>query len=195
MKQLPERVSPREPIQIGNDRSQLTPRSRPRFPLKWLLYMGLAVGAIGLSILLLRPAPLRVDMGTVQRGTLQVTVDAEGKTRVRDRFVIAAGTAGHLDRITLNEGDSVKSGMVVARIDPLPLNASIQQALGRLSEWKAQRAGVALSDQTLKRCNRLKRKLRRPRHGSARQKHGWQKHGQRYNRPNAIASGHRICSP
>ncbi|MGC8713441.1 MAG: efflux RND transporter periplasmic adaptor subunit [Leptodesmis sp.] len=143
MKQLPERVSPPEPIQIGNGRSQPTPRSRPKWPLKWLLYLGLGVGAIGLSVLLLRPAPLRVDTGTIQRGTLQVTVDAEGKTRVRDRFVIAAGTAGHLDRITLNEGDPVKPGMVVARIDPLPLNASIQQALGRLSEWKAQRAGVA----------------------------------------------------
>jgi hypothetical protein len=67
MKQLPERVSPPEPIQIGNGRSQPTPRSRPKWPLKWLLYLGLGVGAIGLSVLLLRPAPLRVDSVAAER--------------------------------------------------------------------------------------------------------------------------------
>jgi HlyD family secretion protein len=84
-----------------------------------------------------------VDTGKVEQEMLQVTVDAEGKTRVRDRYSITAPANGHLERITLNEGDSVLPGALVARIEPLPLNADVKEALGRLAEWKAQRAGVA----------------------------------------------------
>lgn len=90
-----------------------------------------------------RPTPIGVDIGRVQRGDLQVTVNAEGKTRVRDRFVIAAGIDGHLARIALEEGDSVRAGMVVAEIDPLPRTAAVQAAIGQLTAWQAERTGVA----------------------------------------------------
>ena len=49
------------------------------------------------------------------RGALRVTVDEEGETRVRDRFTIAAPTAGRLLRIELDAGDSVGPGDVLAR--------------------------------------------------------------------------------
>lgn len=52
---------------------------------------------------------------------MQVTVDGEGKTRVRDRYVVATPVAGHLRRITLRRGDVVSRGQLVAQIDPLPL--------------------------------------------------------------------------
>ncbi|MDX2242922.1 MAG: HlyD family efflux transporter periplasmic adaptor subunit [Leptolyngbyaceae cyanobacterium bins.302] len=115
----------------------------PKLPLKKVAYNVAGIATFLLIVWAFRPAPVLVDVEPVQRGELQVTVDAEGKTRVRDRFVIAADTDGHLARITLSEGDVVTRGMVVAQIDPLPLNASVQEALGRLAEWKAQRAGVA----------------------------------------------------
>jgi HlyD family secretion protein len=70
-------------------------------------------------------------------------VNAEGKTRVRDRYVVTAPVNGHLERITLNEGDTVQVGMRVAQIEPLPLTTAVQEALGQLAEWQAQRAGVA----------------------------------------------------
>ena len=43
-------------------------------------------------------------------GALQVTVDEEGATRVRDRFVIAAPIAGRVARIALDAGDAVRAG-------------------------------------------------------------------------------------
>ncbi len=71
-----------------------------------------------------------------------VTVNAEGKTRVRDRFTISANIDGILARIELNEGDRVAPGTAVARIDPLPLNASVKQA--RIQSAQAlQRQAVA----------------------------------------------------
>ncbi len=144
MKQLPHKLSD----YLGNHQAPPAIDERPvspvpKLPLKKLGYITAGVVTIALVVWAFRPAPILVDVGTIQRGDLQVTVNAEGKTRVRDRFIIAADTDGHLARITLTEGDAVSAGMVVAQIDPLPLNASVQEALGRLAEWKAQRAGVA----------------------------------------------------
>ncbi|QZZ21449.1 HlyD family efflux transporter periplasmic adaptor subunit [Leptothermofonsia sichuanensis E412] len=143
MKQSPQPLSnyldkPRKPD--GKGEQSIPPRRR--LPLKKIGYISAGVATVLLLIWAFRPAPVFVDVGQVQRGELQVTVNAEGKTRVRDRFVIASETDGHLARITLNEGDPVTPGMVVARIDPLPSDAAVQAALGRLAEWKAQRAGV-----------------------------------------------------
>jgi HlyD family secretion protein len=106
-------------------------------------YLVLAIAICLLLVWAFRPTPVRVSVGTVARGPLQVTVDAEGKTRVRDRFTIVTPVNGHLERIRLNEGDPVQAGMLLARIEPLPLTADVQAALGQLAEWKAQRAGVA----------------------------------------------------
>ncbi|HEY9624443.1 MAG TPA: hypothetical protein V6C78_29070, partial [Crinalium sp.] len=110
---------------------------------KHLLYLAIAITTLCLVVWAFRPAPILVETGTVERSSLQVTVNAEGKTRVRDRYVVTAPVNGHLERITLNEGDTVQVGMRVAQIEPLPLTAAVQEALGQLAEWQAQRAGVA----------------------------------------------------
>ncbi len=115
----------------------------PRFSPRKIRYGILAIAAGLLLFWAFRPVPVRVTAGQAERGPLQVTVEAEGKTRVRDRFTIAAPVNGHLERIQLQEGDSVQVGTLVAQIEPLPLTASVQEALGRLAEWQAQRAGVA----------------------------------------------------
>lgn len=107
-----------------------------------LLYWLAGLGGATLLALAFRPTPIPVDLGQVQRGPLQVTVDAEGKTRVRDRFTIAAPVAGRLARIKLDPGDSIEQGTIVARIDPLPLNTKVREAQARLQELRAQLAGV-----------------------------------------------------
>ena len=49
---------------------------------------------------------------------MQVTIDEEGETRVRERFVISAPVAGRITRIELEPGDEVRRGMTeLARID------------------------------------------------------------------------------
>ena len=63
------------------------------------------------------PSPAEVDVAAVVRGPMRVTIDEEGETRVRDRFVVAAPVAGRLARIELEPGDAVVRGKtVVARI-------------------------------------------------------------------------------
>lgn len=65
------------------------------------------------------PRPVPVDAAKASRGPLRVTIDEEGKTRVRDRFVISAPVAGFMRRIELDVGDSVLKGRVVAELEPL----------------------------------------------------------------------------
>jgi HlyD family secretion protein len=64
------------------------------------------------------PGAVPVDTATVARGPLAVTVDEEGRTRVRERYAVAAPVAGHLRRITLKAGDAVTAGQIVALIEP-----------------------------------------------------------------------------
>jgi HlyD family secretion protein len=54
------------------------------------------------------PSAAAVDTGVVSRGALRVTVDDEGETRVRDRFVVSAPVAGRVLRIELEPGDAVR---------------------------------------------------------------------------------------
>ena len=76
---------------------------------------------VGLIAMWLRPTPIRVDVARASRGPMRVTVDGEGKTRVRDRYVVAAPVAGRLRRITLRRGDNVVQRQLIAEIEPLPL--------------------------------------------------------------------------
>jgi HlyD family secretion protein len=65
------------------------------------------------------PAPLQVESGIVERAPLRVTVEEEGQTRVKDRFVISAPVAGYLQRILLEVGDTVTRGQTLAVMEPL----------------------------------------------------------------------------
>lgn len=91
-------------------------------------------------VLALRPGPVPAETGRVGRGDLPVTIEEEGKTRVRDRFVISAPAAGRLLRVTLQEGDPVKEGDVVVRLEPVPLDERTRaEARARLQAAEAAR--------------------------------------------------------
>ena len=70
----------------------------------------------GLLAVALWPTSVPVELGTVPRGPLMVTVDEEGMTRVRDRFVVSSPVAGRVLRIEMEPGDVVTRGQVVARV-------------------------------------------------------------------------------
>jgi len=65
------------------------------------------------------PSPVPVDFATVEAGPLQVTIDDEGETRVRDRFVVSAPLPGRMRRIELEPGDAVSRHAVVALFEPV----------------------------------------------------------------------------
>lgn len=87
-----------------------------------IIVLLIVIGVVAaLLTMWLRPDPLRVDVTKASRGPMRVTVDGEGKTRVRDRYVVAAPVAGRLRRINLRRGDKVIEHQLIAEIEPLPL--------------------------------------------------------------------------
>ncbi len=80
-------------------------------------------GALLLILLLVLgfwPQPAPVETAVVTSGRLRSTVNEEGKTRIRQRFLVSAPVAGQLRRTELKEGAAVSAGQtVVAVIDPL----------------------------------------------------------------------------
>ena len=74
---------------------------------------------IGLFITF-RPRAVIVDLITIDRGRLDITVAEEGQTRVHDVYVLSAPIAGHMRRLDLHAGDTVTAlETVVARIEPI----------------------------------------------------------------------------
>lgn len=94
----------------------------------WFWIVVAVVGA-GLVWLALAPKVIEVEAATVVRAPLRVTVDEEGETRLRRRFVVSAPVAGKVLRIESRPGDAVTKGQTLAVIQPaapMPLDARTQ---------------------------------------------------------------------
>lgn len=86
--------------------------------IKRTLLVLLAIALVGALVLAFRPQPALVEVSEVTRGPFEQVIEDDGKTRVRERYVVSAPLAGKLQRITLKAGDAVTAGMVLAVIDP-----------------------------------------------------------------------------
>src|SRR5262245_32844777 len=66
-----------------------------------------------------RPQPVPVDVAPVKRGAMQVTVDEDGKTRLKQVYVVSAPLPGNLRRVKLKPGAPVvKDQTLLAIIEP-----------------------------------------------------------------------------
>ena len=90
------------------------------------------------------PKTQEVDIVSVTRGSLQITIEEEGRTRLKDRFTISAPTTGYMRRVDAKVGDAVKKGQIVAVLEPLQ-----SQALDPRSHATAQ-AAVSSAEASLK---------------------------------------------
>lgn len=83
----------------------------------WPFVIGLTImGAIVYAFL---PTPVEVDVASVIRGLLRVTVDHEGKTRIKERYVVCSPLLGRLLRVEIHPGDTVVAGKtVLTAIEP-----------------------------------------------------------------------------
>jgi HlyD family secretion protein len=100
------------------------PPSRPnqanRHTRRWLPWAG-ALLLVGLIAGGLWPQPVPVETAPVTTGPLRATVNEEGKTRIKHRYILSAPVAGQLRRIELKAGAEVKAGDTIAAVlDPLP---------------------------------------------------------------------------
>jgi HlyD family secretion protein len=132
------------------------------------------VAVIGVAALVywsLIPNPVPVETAVVRSGAFVATVDEDGKTRIRERFVVAAPLSGRLMRLQLKPGDTVKVDQAIATILPSPApfldprsREEAQQRLGAAEATLARsqamieraRAQAAQSKSDLERTRTLK---------------------------------------
>ncbi len=85
------------------------------------ILVALAIAA--LLVLALWPSPIPVSATGVERGYFAEYVEDEGRTRLRDPYVVSAPIHGYLRRVALEPGDPVAAGDVLFELEALPAPA------------------------------------------------------------------------
>lgn len=112
-------------------------RFREKIP--WILA---AIILVSLLVYGYWPRPRVVDLAVVERGSIAITVDDDGETRIRERYRITAPVTGKLLRLTLHAGDSVQRGATelvqILPQDPALLDArTVAESQARLAAMEA----------------------------------------------------------
>lgn len=105
-------------------------------------WIGVACGlvvVVGIFGWAFRPQAVPVEIAKVRQGLFEQSVDKDGKTRVRDRYVVSAPLSGQLQRIRLRPGDTVHVGAALAALLPSAPSLLDARTLRELDE----RAGAA----------------------------------------------------
>src|SRR3569833_1418393 len=114
--------------------------------------MLLALGALLFTAALawsFRTPSVPVEVVEVSRGPIEVTMEEDGVTRVRERYVIVPPVAGFMRRLTVHAGDSVHTGQTLFTLEPLPPGAldarSRDEAQARVARARSavQAAGMS----------------------------------------------------
>jgi multidrug efflux system membrane fusion protein len=83
-------------------------------------------------------APLAVGAATVTLGDIPITINALGTVTPLATVTVHPQVTGPLIRIAFTEGQIVKTGELLAQIDPRPFQAALDQAQGQLRRDQAQ---------------------------------------------------------
>ena len=111
--------------------------------LRKLLLWGFSIGLIGLVIYGLKAKPIPVETAAVTRGPLTVSVLEEGKTRIRNRYVVAAPVSGNMRRVALKAGDPVKANETVLTVIEPGLAPLLDARSQAQAEARVQGVGAA----------------------------------------------------
>ncbi|MFZ1493683.1 MAG: HlyD family efflux transporter periplasmic adaptor subunit [Candidatus Competibacter denitrificans] len=83
-------------------------------PVSRILIGAVFVAVVVLALLpVLAPRPPTVDTHKITRGSMQVSVSEEGRTRIKDLYTVSATVAGRMRRVELDVGDPVVAGKTV----------------------------------------------------------------------------------
>ncbi|MCB1033949.1 MAG: HlyD family efflux transporter periplasmic adaptor subunit [Acidobacteria bacterium] len=87
---------------------------------RWLIWGGLGLMLFLALTLAFAPRAVPVDLATVERGPMRLTVDEEGFTRIHDVFTLSAPVAGRLRRVEVHAGDAlIAEETLVAELQPV----------------------------------------------------------------------------
>lgn len=90
-----------------------------KFSIQTLIWTFVLIALVVVGILAFRPQPVEVETARVTQGDLEITIQEDGKTRIREKYIVSTPVAGRLSRIELKPGDLVSDdGQRIAVILP-----------------------------------------------------------------------------
>ena len=91
--------------------------------MKTKIWTGIGIAAVlALLVWAFWPQAIEVEMGAVTQGRFERSVQEDGKTRLRDRYVVSTPLTGRVARIDLKQGDAVARDAVLATLWPVTPN-------------------------------------------------------------------------
>ncbi|MBI3885329.1 MAG: efflux RND transporter periplasmic adaptor subunit [Opitutae bacterium] len=122
-----------------------SPAPKKSKPFRWLPFAG---GAALLALLGfgLRPQPAPAETARAVYGPLRATVSEEGKTRIRQRYIVSSPVNGQLRRVPFKPGAELAANDIVAAIEPMAATPLDPRAR-RLAEARRD-AAVATLEKT-----------------------------------------------
>jgi HlyD family secretion protein len=164
MAQIPAPTPPDAPGRVSSEPSLVSPLT-PRVRMSWtrrviaVLFV-LAVAAIVALSLRPRPEPpLGIQAVTARRGPITRIVTAAGKLQAATEVKLSSNITGDLLSLTVKEGDRVKKGQELGKIDARRYAAQVQQQEAARASAAADRhmqaVQVAQLEQELGRVEKL----------------------------------------
>jgi HlyD family secretion protein len=123
-----------------------------------LLWLVIALGLAGFLIYGFTPKPVDVESVRPMIGALQITIDDDGETRVREKYVVLAPVTGKMLRVNLHAGDQVvagETGLVCIE----PEDPSLLDARTRTEAEARVRVAMAAHSQAVASVDRTKEVL------------------------------------
>lgn len=128
-----------------------------------------AIGAILVASIVWSfvPDPIAQDFAVAKFGDIEVTVHSDGRTRVREDYIVSAPFSGRMLRLEIKPGDEVVAGETVVAVmepqDPAFLDArALAEAKGRVSAANAAlQASMSMLEQSKAELDFARRELAR----------------------------------
>lgn len=91
--------------------------------MKTKIWTGIGMAAtLALLLWAFMPQPTEVELAAVTQGRFERSVQEDGKTRLRERYVVSTPLSGRVARVDLKQGDSVERDAVLATLWPVAPN-------------------------------------------------------------------------
>lgn len=120
---------------------------------RWLfiILLLIAIAVIGGLIISQRgPEGTRVFTEEVQKRNIQETVAASGKVFPTTEVKISSDVSGEIVELSVEEGDSVVQGQLLAKVDPEAFQSQVQRGVATVNSAKAQLANARSQVQSMK---------------------------------------------
>ncbi|MCA9151949.1 MAG: HlyD family efflux transporter periplasmic adaptor subunit [Planctomycetales bacterium] len=104
--------------------------------MRWMILLVVVAVIVGGSAFAFSPRGLPVDMATAERSSIREFIEEEAKTRLPDIFKITMPLQGRILPISLEEGDRVEQGQIVAQMDVRDLDTDVLEQTNSVKQYE-----------------------------------------------------------